>query len=114
MHYSTDSIANNANSLRITVLALFKPRGSIFQNGFLTSDCQIKNAQKLHFSMISWVLFKSGVQIKPIRYLAAWIQLQSYLNTATTIIAILSRATTISLRPLILYKDTGSVEFAKS
>ena len=26
-----------------TVLALFEPRGSIFQNRFLTSDCHIKN-----------------------------------------------------------------------
>ena len=26
-----------------TVSALFEPRGSIFQKGFLTSDCNIKN-----------------------------------------------------------------------
>jgi len=28
----------------LTVSALFEPKGSIFQNGFLTSDCRIKKA----------------------------------------------------------------------
>ena len=37
-----------------TVSTLFEPRGPIFQNGFLTSDCHKKNAQKLQFSLISW------------------------------------------------------------
>ena len=49
---SVHSIRLPVDKMLVTVLALLKPRGSIFQNGFLTPDYHIKNAWKKFFSMI--------------------------------------------------------------